>query len=394
MSKYAKLFQLLVLLSLIIVMVSCSSGGSSAPSGTLSVSLTDAAVGGFEAVNITVSKVRVHQSTSASDGDSGWSEIVLNPARKINLLDLANGVLEELGQVPLPAGHYTQLRLVLSANTGMNTANSVVLSGTTTEIPLVTPSAMHSGIKLINEFDVAPGQRVDLVLDFDALKSVVRRGNGSYGLMPVIRCIPSGVNGIDGFVDPALLGSGVMASAQVNGEIVRSSAPNAQTGEFFLARLVPGSYDVVITADGRATAVIVNVPISSPTGTVIVSTSAAPISLPTATTRTISGVITLNPPDATTVAYVSTKQTFTAGPTITVKSQGADLLSGDYSLTLPAGAPLLGQYGAGTLPIAFIAQSTATGIYAVEAAATGYVTQSVSRDISSSNGTADFILTP
>ena len=149
----------------------CGGGGDSSSqsgNGTLKVSLTDAPSGSYDAVNVTVSKVRVHQSASATESDAGWTDITLSPAKKINLLNLTNGALEELGETPLAAGHYTQLRLVLVPNTVAPLANSVVLSGTTTEIALDTPSGVQSGIKLINQFDVAAGQRVDLVLDFDA----------------------------------------------------------------------------------------------------------------------------------------------------------------------------------------------------------------------------------
>ena len=206
MQKHKKNFALWFAVLFVIFAAGCGGGNSSGSSqgtsqqGTLSVSLTDATASGFDHVYVTVSKVRVHQSASAAENDAGWSDITLNPARKIDLLSLTNGVLEELGQTSLPAGHYTQLRLVLSANTGAVPANSVVLSGDTKEIPLDTPSAVQSGIKLINEFDVAPGQRVDLVLDFDALKSIVRRGNGTYGLKPVIRVLPTVLTGIGGFI--------------------------------------------------------------------------------------------------------------------------------------------------------------------------------------------------
>ena len=86
------------------------SGASSTPApvataGTLSVSLTDAPSCGFDAVNVTVNKVRVNASASAGDTDTGWTDITLNPAKKINLLNLTNGVLESLGQASLPAGH-------------------------------------------------------------------------------------------------------------------------------------------------------------------------------------------------------------------------------------------------------------------------------------------------
>jgi Domain of unknown function (DUF4382) len=65
-----------------------SGGGTTAQPGTVSVSMTDAPACGFDQVNVTVSKVRVHQSEKASENAAGWTDITLNPARKINLLDL------------------------------------------------------------------------------------------------------------------------------------------------------------------------------------------------------------------------------------------------------------------------------------------------------------------
>ncbi len=393
-----KLLAPVMALLLAVLVAGCTDGGGggTAAPGTLRVSLTDAPACGFDAVNVTVVKVRVHQSISASDTDPGWTDIALAPPRKINLLNLTNGVLENLGETPLAAGHYTQLRLVLDANTMMGLANSVVPTGGS-EMPLVTPSAVQTGIKLINEFDVLPGQRVDLVLDFDACKSIVRRGNGTFALKPVIKVVPFAMNGIDGFVDPLLLGSNVMVTAQQNGAIVQSTAPNATTGEFFLARVTPGNYDVVLTADGHATAVIAGVPVASTTTVVNVSVSATPITLPVSGTHSVSGNATLNPLDSTVTAYVAAKQTFGTSPIVTVKSVAADdttTPSGAYALTLPTGAPLLGQYGAGTLPIALAAQSGVAGKYAVEASATGYQTQSANVDISTADATRSFTLVP
>ena len=371
-----------------------SGGSGGGGSGTLGVSLTDSPACGFDAVNVTVIKARVHQSSSASDTDAGWTDITLNPARKINLLSLTNGVLDNLGETPLAAGHYTQLRLVLDPNTGSSFANSVVLSGSTAEIALVTPSAVQSGIKLVHAFDVAAGQRVDLMLDFDACKSIVKRVNGTYALKPVIKVIPFVLNGINGFVDPLLLVSNVMVTAQQNGVVVQSTAPNAQTGEFFLARLAPGNYDVVITADGRATAVIATVPVASTTSVVTLSNNATPITLPVSLTGTISGTEILNPTSSTEVAYVAAKQTFGTTPIVTVKFTAADDSTsppGFYSLTLPTGAPMFGQYSA-TLPVALVAQADVAGKYTAVASATGYQTQSVSKDISAADATQDFIL--
>ena len=162
--------------------------------------------------------------------------------------------------------------MLVPNSTGTPLANSVVLSGTTAEIALDTPSAVQSGIKLVNQFDVAAGQRVDLVLDFDAGKSVVKAGaSGKYILKPVIRVIPTVMNGINGFVETSSLGSNVRVSAQQNGTIIGFTVPNSVTGEFFLARLAAGNYDLVLAADGRTTKVIAAVPVTSPTSVTSVS---------------------------------------------------------------------------------------------------------------------------
>jgi hypothetical protein len=401
-----KVSTILAATSLALLQISgCGGGGDSstqAGSGTLKVSLTDAPAGTFDAVNVTVSKVRVHQSASATENDAGWTDITLNPARKINLLDLTNGALEELGETPLAAGHYTQLRLVLVPNTVATIANSVVLSGTTAEIALETPSGVQSGIKLINQFDVAAGQRVDLVLDFDASKSVVKTGaSNKYLLKPVIKVIPTVLNGIEGFVDLSSLGSNVSVSAQQDGTIIGSTVPNTE-GYFLIARLVPGNYDVVLTADDRATKVVASVPVASITSITALSTSAVPVTLPLSetipTTRNISGMVTLNPTSSIDeAAYVAAKQIIGSSLTVTVESLAVDVStvsSGAYSLALPIDAPLLGQYGTGSLPITFTAQSAAGGQYKVEASFTGYVTQSFNKDISAGDATQNFTLIP
>ncbi len=405
---------------LVLLAAGCGSGGSGGGSGTgtLAVSLTDSPACGFDAVNVTVSKVRVHQSDSASDGNPGWSDITLDPPRKINLLDLndptqPNLALDRLGETPLTAGHYTQLRLVLVPNRpGQPPANSVVLSTQpATEIPLETPSGIQSGIKLIHEFDVASGQRVDLLLDFDACKSVVARSNGTYALKPVIKVMALVLNGIQGFLATSLFPSqvnvnNVMVSAQAGGEIVRTTVPNARTGEFFLARLAPGNYDVVITADSHATAVIASVPVASSTSITTISTNVVPFTLDPSNSQSITGTVTLDPADDDGAVLVAAKQTLNPGPTVTVKAQVATLMAGNpvgdysYALTLPIGAPSLGQYGTSLpIPLTAAAQSAVAGVYTVQSSAqtptTVYATQTSSPvNITAGSQTVDFTLSP
>jgi hypothetical protein len=381
----------LLIFFLLFIIPGCNSSSSDAQTGTLAVSLTDAPACGFDAVNVTISKVRIHQSSNAAENAPGWEEIILNPMRKIDLLSLTNGALEELGEIPLAAGHYTQLRLVLADNNGSTLSNSVIPTGTTDEIALDTPSAMQSGLKLINEFEVLAGERVDLLLDFNACRSVVSRGNGSYGLKPVIRVLPITLSGIGGFVSPA---GNVTVSAQINGEIVRSTVPNPLTGEFFVSHLDPDTYDMVITADGHATTVITGVPIANATSTAMISSANNPVTLATSATQSISGTVLLNPPSTSEIAEATAKQTLPGATLITVKSQAVDLLSNAYSLALPTAAPWLGSYGDGTLPITLTEQSPAAGEYSIVATASGYQTQSFTKNIAAADATQDFTLVP
>ncbi|MFC0251354.1 DUF4382 domain-containing protein [Massilia consociata] len=376
-----------------VVLSACGSGNASeavsatpvSTVGILSVSMTDAPACGFDAVNVTVTKLRVHRSEGAAEGDAGWTDITLNPAKKINLLDLHNGVLEALGQTALEAGRYTQLRLVLDSNAG-GSANTVVPSAGRAEQPLETPSSVQSGIKLTGNFDVSAGQKTDVVLDFDACKSVVTRGRGRYALRPVVKVVPAAMNGISGYVSTALLGRSVQVSAQQDGQIVTSTTPHPGTGEFRLARLAPGNYDVVITANDSAASVVAGVPVASSTSTTVLSTSASPILLAPGNTGSIGGTVTLSPASGE-AAYVSAKQTFAAGPTVTIRYQGADLASGAYAIAnLPVAAAQFATYSS-ALPLVFGAGSAAPGgKYHVEAAATGYATKSVEEvDIGTAN---------
>jgi len=372
------------------MMAACGGGGDGTGdvgTGTLRVALTDASCATeFSQVNITVSRVRVHRSASIGESAAGWSDLEIAPPRRINLLDLMNGALEELGEIRLRALEYAQIRLVLERDSLGPLTNSVVPNGGG-EKPLDTPSAVQSGIKLNHTFTVAGSEITDLVLDFDACRSLVSRSDGTYGLKPVVRALPRALNGIVGTVDFAL--SGVVVSAQKNGVVVRQTVPNS-VGDFVLAPIDPAQspYDVVVTATDHATAVVAGVPVASDTTTQI-STTATPILLPpsgTPATRTVSGTVT--PAEAS--PTVRALQTL-SGVTVEIAFDNADDLTGVHSLTLPIDAPVLATY-ANPLPLTFAPATGSSGRYTIEAAATGYVTDSDNVDLSSANATKNFVL--
>jgi hypothetical protein len=360
-----------------VVLAACGGGGGSsdAGTGTLRMALTDAPACGYDAVNVTIERVRVHQSSSAGDNDAGWSDLVVTPKQRVDLLSLTNGVLEELGQTPLPAGRYTQMRLVLAAN-GNNApfANSVVPSGGS-EVALTTPSGQQSGLKLNVGIDVGANQIADVVLDFDACKSIVPRGNsGQYNLKPVIAVIPrvTDVGRIEGFVDPSIAAA-TMVSVQSGGTPVKATPPDAVTGRFVLYPVPVGSYALVLTNPTRATATVTGVPVVAAAAPTVVGAASAPLLPPAAASapRTVSGTVTTTPPASASVRALQTLATTPAPTTIEVAWTAANDLNGTFSLPLALAAPVWAAYAPTPPAIAFSADSAAAGLYTLRAESGG-----------------------
>lgn len=354
-------------------------GGTGAPMGTMRVSVTDAPACGYDEVNVSVEKVRVHRSASASPDDpTGWSEIVLTPARRIDLLALTNGALEELGEIELPAGTYQQIRLVLADNAGTSPpANSVVLSDTKQEIALTTPSAQRSGLKLNADVEVPAGKVLDVVLDFDACRSVVKRGNsGQYNLKPVIAVIPvlsdAGLR-VVGYVDPALVGPETAVSVQtaasgVPPTLVKATIPDS-TGRFVLRPVPEGEYTLVLTSPAHATAVMTGVPVTAATPTTV-STQQFPLAPAAAASAPVPVSGSVQPFDAT----LRVLQSLSGGPTVEIGFVPVDGDTGGFATALGLAAPLRAAYPApANAPIVFTADAGVAGLYTLEAVSGGVV---------------------
>jgi hypothetical protein len=378
-----------------VALVACGGGGDSAGagssgtatpppaapagSGTLRISLTDAPACGYDAVNVTVDRVRVHQSSTASDSDGGWVDIpVVNGPRKVDLLSLTNGVLMELGETTLMGGYYSQIRLVLVSNDSVPMSNTVKPTGSS-ETEMKTPSAQQSGLKLINGFTVAPNQVTDIVLDFDACKSVVKAGNsGQYLLKPVITMIPRTLTAIVGYVETGL--TGVTVSAQKDGVVLKATQPMVSpdpnlNGKFVLAPLDPtkGPYDVVFTGTGLTTSVIASVPVVAQQTTVL-NSNLDRVTMPGSTSGTVTGKV--GPAGARDTGSVRALQAVGTVPVVEVAHVNVDPLTGDYSLLLPTAAPRLLVYSNPMVtPLNFQAQNASAGKYKLEASATAYQTQ-------------------
>ncbi len=349
----------------------CGGGGggsTSSPQGTLRLGLTDAPACGYDHVNVTIQKVRIHQSATAADTDAGWTDIALAPALRVDLLTLTNGTLTTLGQTPLAAGHYSQIRLVLAANDASSAfANSIVPTGGA-EVALTTPSGQQSGLKLNADITIAADQMADFLLDFNACKSIVRAGNsGKYLLKPVISVIPSFISGVTGYVDPSLGNGGTLVSVQQAGAVVRATSPDA-TGKFTLEPVAPGSYDLVVTAAGHVTGVLTGVAVADRTITILNASSSA-FSFTAAPTGSVGGTITTA--TAPVDASVDALQTLANGDVIDIATTNADSDTGIYALVLPASAPVVAPYAASASSVAFAPDAQAGVSYTIRATSAG-----------------------
>ena len=272
--KALKLSAWIILSLSILIFTACGGGGSSGggETGTVSVGLTDSATGKYSAIYITIDEVQVNKKDSSSSGNSGW-KTVGNPMKTYNLLKLVNGVTEILGENELEAGTYHQIRLIIgkTAESENNIngephpdANYVVLNDDGSYVPLKIPSGYQTGVKLIHNFVVEDGGFVELVLDFEACKSVVETGSGKYILKPTIKVIePVNKSLVFGKVtehntDAAIPITGALVSAQISeglsASVVRSTLTSDAVDEEgqYMLRLSPGQmYNIVVYSDEK-----------------------------------------------------------------------------------------------------------------------------------------------
>lgn len=162
-------------LALVALAVASCGGG-----GTLQVLLTDNPLDDATAVNVSVAEVSAHY---AGDGESGDWVTVLGEERAFDLLELRGGVRALLGELTLPPGKMTQIRLLLGTAVAPSLVNA---SG---EHALSVPSGYESGIKINACFGIERGETTTVTLDFDARASVSGDAEVGYTLRPVLRIV-------------------------------------------------------------------------------------------------------------------------------------------------------------------------------------------------------------
>jgi len=250
------IYSYIMLSGLALFAMSCSSDDDNPSSGSARVNfyLVDAPAS-YDEVWIEVLAIRVKvdedgiKDDTMDDDESSWVEIAYDESQPINLLDLTGGTSELLGTEDFPEGEIDQIRLILGEN------NYVIKNGQRHDMK--TPSAQQSGLKIKVDEHIDAGMTYDLIIDFDAAKSIVEAGNsGQIILKPVLRAYLDEVAaGVMGQVLP-LEAKPVQVTAQKAGDTMNSFV-NAN-GDYKITGLDDGVYTLIFTPNEAYSPVILN----------------------------------------------------------------------------------------------------------------------------------------
>src|SRR5690606_13728403 len=215
-----------------------SHSGDNQAMGRMTVQLTDAPFP-FDLVaeaNVTVFKVEARLKGGDSLEDGSNFVVLMEEEIPVNLLDLTNGVTEELADIDVPVGTYDQIRVYVKG------VDVVLTDGRTFDLKV--PSGEQSGIKIFIDpgITVAGGLSTDLLLDFDVSESFVATGNidavdgiTGFNFKPVIKVsnlstagtLAGTVTSLDGEASTPLEAVQITVLDD-QGEPVTSAATNAQ----------------------------------------------------------------------------------------------------------------------------------------------------------------------
>lgn len=188
----------------------------------------------LDSINLRIEEISVHSTAD------GWVTIA-EPDTTVNFLALTNGVTAVLFDGDLPVGHYTQMRFVLGDT------NEITIGGETH--PLFVPSGYQSGVKLHLGFDIVEDEMIEILVDFDAGKSIVWNPQ-KYILNPSFKAFRKVTSvRLSGMVSDTLGQPIQNALIEADGTEYSSSTISDELGEYMLI-LPQGTYGISASADG------------------------------------------------------------------------------------------------------------------------------------------------
>lgn len=198
------------------------------------------------------------------DDDDGSFIIIFEGQRVLNLLDLQNGRTDLLVEADIPAGTYTQMRLIVAEGEITLTDDRV--------FPLEVPSGEQTGIKLHFTFTIEADQETVLLLDVDLSKAFKPIPGGQIDDVSTIREFkfsPSVAMKLSELVDAGSI-AGTVSDPETNplgdvsvtafeGDDEITSTATEDDGTYTLSSLAAGTYRVEFSASGFEDAEVADV---------------------------------------------------------------------------------------------------------------------------------------
>lgn len=248
-----------VVLTLLFSLIGCndSSTGTNGTRGIVQLLVSDAPLHLNDGTVVKAVNVKITRVELLANETAGSPKVTLfSGAETINLLALANtpvAQLPQLGLASVPAGVYTQLRLIIDE------AGSNVVLGDDSINPLVVASGEQTGLKVVNlNLTISAGVTQALLLDFDLSKL---HETPQFKLTPnalrVVKLTDAGsvkgslalpaetVTAADVVATLTIHHAGVPDAVAITQVVLNSSTPSAT----YVFNGIPAGNDYVVTVD-------------------------------------------------------------------------------------------------------------------------------------------------
>ncbi len=243
-----------------LLFIGCSDdSNTNSETGRLSVRLTDAPFpyALVAEANVTIFKIEARlQSDDDEENDDSSFVVLMEDEIDTNLLELTNGVTEQLANIEVPVGTYDLFRVYVRG------VNVVLTDGRAFDLKV--PSGEQSGIKVFIKpgLTVAGGLSSDLLLDFDVSRSFVAKGNtkrvdgiNGFNFKPVIKASNIATSGtlagtittITEDVETALEGAQISV---IVADTINTSAFSDVDGNYMIMGLNQGTYKAITELEG------------------------------------------------------------------------------------------------------------------------------------------------
>ncbi len=156
-------------------------GGSGDGGGTAAIQMT--LVGrqapGIDALDVTVEGIDLHRNAQSSSDPDGWV-LLTDEVRTYDILQLIDGQMAILADMPFEPGAYDKIRIRFSVAT-------VTVTGVVYDMQLV--GGGQSIENPISDLIVEDGQVTEIGLEFDPVQSIKVQGNGNFQLNPELNLV-------------------------------------------------------------------------------------------------------------------------------------------------------------------------------------------------------------